>query len=559
MTEPAGYGSVFSLDDDTALDPQRAGAKAAWLAKGRRAGLPVLDGVVVDATESVRYLELGATTLETGSSGAARLAVSSAEPPECVHELELRAAHLSSPLVVRSSSLLESGGEWAGAFTSYLDLRHGELGIGLLGCWASVFSAATLQRFEAAAIEPVSAPMAVLVQPALDTDFGGTARLVAEEVEVIATKGSPAPLVQGWEPGVAARVSADGAVSGGAAVDLLGEDLLRRVATVIRTAADSIGATMCEWGAAAGRLTVFQLAKPPPPPAITNVHDAPVYRSEVAWRIARLVRRFPGPIGERLVLPWAIGMDTPPEPEEIFRVAGMGGDLRQMAETLVAGVWGGPKAAAVPRALRTLRMVRSDELETALSHIAGLQPPDTRLAACVLGVIAEAAERAVAAGVVSEPEDVWWLEPEELEAVLRNEPVAPKQRFGYDRWEPFTAAVVAASGTSAAGSPAAAGLGAGRVCRILGTDDMERFRPRDVVVSTHPVPNLAPLLWDAAAVVTSGGSPAAHLFESARALGIPAVAGVRLEDLGEGDGLAGERELVMAVDGAAGVVAVQPW
>jgi phosphoenolpyruvate-protein kinase (PTS system EI component) len=66
-----------------------------------------------------------------------------------------------------------------------------------------------------------------------------------------------------------------------------------------------------------------------------------------------------------------------------------------------------------------------------------------------------------------------------------------------------------------------------------------------MVTAPQPVPNLAPLLWDAAGLVTETGSPAAHLFESARALGIPAVCGVELTDSNQ----------IVAVDGSTGVVA----
>jgi pyruvate,water dikinase len=76
-------------------------------------------------------------------------------------------------------------------------------------------------------------------------------------------------------------------------------------------------------------------------------------------------------------------------------------------------------------------------------------------------------------------------------------------------------------------------------------DAIDRFRGRSMVTAPQPVPNLAPLLWDAAGLVTETGSPAAHLFESARALGIPAVCGVELTDANQ----------IVAVDGNTGVVA----
>jgi phosphoenolpyruvate-protein kinase (PTS system EI component) len=53
------------------------------------------------------------------------------------------------------------------------------------------------------------------------------------------------------------------------------------------------------------------------------------------------------------------------------------------------------------------------------------------------------------------------------------------------------------------------------------------------------------LLWDAAGIVTATGSPSAHLFESARALGIPAASGVEVP---EGD-------QIVAIDGHIGLVA----
>ena len=65
-----------------------------------------------------------------------------------------------------------------------------------------------------------------------------------------------------------------------------------------------------------------------------------------------------------------------------------------------------------------------------------------------------------------------------------------------------------------------------------------------MIVASQPIPNLAPLLWDAAGLVTESGSSAAHLFESARALRVPAVCGVSLPP----------GEQIVAVDGHNGIV-----
>jgi hypothetical protein len=90
-------------------------------------------------------------------------------------------------------------------------------------------------------------------------------------------------------------------------------------------------------------------------------------------------------------------------------------------------------------------------------------------------------------------------------------------------------------------------VGAGVVIRP-GATSSGPIPPRSVIAAGQPVPNLAPLLWDAAAVVTETGNPSAHLFESARALRVPAVCGVTIPP---GD-------WIVAVDGQDGLVAIIP-
>jgi hypothetical protein len=121
----------------------------------------------------------------------------------------------------------------------------------------------------------------------------------------------------------------------------------------------------------------------------------------------------------------------------------------------------------------------------------------------------------------------------------------PGMRRGVGRWEPYLASVVLGNGSRFQGTPASGGVGAGLVAR---PDDRRRVPPRSVIAAGQPVPNLAPLLWDSAAIVTETGSPAAHLFESARALRVPAVCGVTIPP---GD-------WIVAVDGQDGIVATVP-
>ena len=402
---------IHDLDGEAALDPARAGAKAAWLARARRAGLPVLPGLVVDSAASRGHMKLGAEKLAGRGSGGARLAMT-AEPVSFADELVSRAGRLGEVLVARSSTLLEASGEWSGAFTSYLELSPAELPKAVTGCWASAFSVAALERQTAAGVEPGSFSMAVLVQPALDPEAGGLAVLDNDgQVVVTGVKGSPAPLLQGWSTGK----------TGPELAELIGIEAVESVANTLRDAHQVAGATRAEWAWADGRVLILQLG-----------------RAEEA--ISPVVK--PGPVDSRLV---------------------------QEARVIVRGSG---------------------------------QPGET---------------------------------------------IEPGRRRGVQTWEPFLASVALGNGVRYQGTPASPGVGAGVIVRPDGTSQVD-VPPRSVLVAGQPVPNLASLLWDAAALVTETGSPAAHLFESARALRVPAVCGVTIPP---GD-------WIVAVDGEEGVVATIP-
>ena len=555
---------IFDLDDDRCLDPGRAGAKAAWLARGRRAGLPILPGVVVAAEESTTLLLAGAAALRHRGSGGARLVVGQAELPANLRQaIRQETADLAAPLVVRSSSLLEGSGEWSGAFTSYLDVDHEELPKAVTGCWASAFTVSTLERFAAAGIEPASSPMAVLIQPALQPDFGGTARIDGDEVSVIGVSGSPAPLVQGWEPGAHGKVTPTGVVLGGEAIALMGEEVVSAVATTIRHARETTGANACEWATVGGEVFLLQLMRT----AEIEMGEAPVIPAlvgEKPMQIARMVRRNPGPLGEALILPWAVA-----DPEASLVAEQPADNIDAMealrsadehAAVMTAEAWGLPKAAARARAQDTLRELRGSQPGPALARLEGLHPIDSERSRYVRGLVARVRLALVAAGHVGDSHAAWYVEPGRAAELLKTELAdANPHRVGFDRWEPFDAAVTMANGHPSPGTSAGPGIGVGRMCYITDQASMSSFRPRDVVVAARPLPSLAQLLWDSAAVVTTGGSPAAHLFESARALAIPAVCGVHLNEAlgGEPAGLSGERTL--AVDGHAGTVYAMMW
>jgi hypothetical protein len=152
----------------------------------------------------------------------------------------------------------------------------------------------------------------------------------------------------------------------------------------------------------------------------------------------------------------------------------------------------------------------------------------------------------IEAGAAADPYSAWYLTMSDVNSVLGGGTRPMAARVGIGQWEPFVAAVVLANGRQQQGTPASSGVGAGPTSRIDDMHPADTFRPRHVVAAPQPVPGLAPTLWDAAGLVTASGSPAAHLFESARALGVPAVCGVDLPE--------GASQLV-GVDGYAGLVA----
>lgn len=98
------------------------------------------------------------------------------------------------------------------------------------------------------------------------------------------------------------------------------------------------------------------------------------------------------------------------------------------------------------------------------------------------------------------------------------------------------------------GHPASVGRATGPVRVVHDQSDFARFQPGDVLVAKWTAPAWTPLFARAAAVVTDGGSLAAHASIVAREYGIPAVVGT-----GDATSRLHDGQLV-TVDGGAGVV-----
>jgi phosphohistidine swiveling domain-containing protein len=98
------------------------------------------------------------------------------------------------------------------------------------------------------------------------------------------------------------------------------------------------------------------------------------------------------------------------------------------------------------------------------------------------------------------------------------------------------------------GHPASAGRATGPVRIVRGSDDFAHFRPGEILVAKATAPAWTPLFARAAAVVTDGGTLAAHASLVAREYGIPAVVGTGNATTRLHDGQ------VVTVDGAAATV-----
>ena len=101
------------------------------------------------------------------------------------------------------------------------------------------------------------------------------------------------------------------------------------------------------------------------------------------------------------------------------------------------------------------------------------------------------------------------------------------------------------------GDPASPGRASGRVRVIRGPSDFDKFQQDEVLVAQLTAPAWTPLFARAAAVVTDGGSLAAHASLVAREYGIPAVVAT-----GDATTRLSDGQLV-TVDGSAGLVEIQ--
>ena len=273
---------VLGLGDKRALDPEVAGAKAANLARAKQAGFSVLDGFVVTIEGTCVF-----------STQRARQVGRDLEKL-----LKKRWAALSQqgtrPLVVRSSSSAEDGHDsaMAGMFTSVLDVNT----------WADFRKAMQTVIESARIIDLVDetetlAPMAVLVQPQLDPEWGGVLFGVdpvsgrSDHLVVAAVPGRPDSLVSGTVEGHRyvlthrARIVDRSEPSPG-----LKPAALKRLTKLAERAAEHFGGAQdVEWAIRGDELIVLQ-ARP-----VTAVAD-PRSATGPVWGPGPVAETFPKPL-----------------------------------------------------------------------------------------------------------------------------------------------------------------------------------------------------------------------------------------------------------------------
>jgi pyruvate,water dikinase len=169
----------------------------------------------------------------------------------------------------------------------------------------------------------------------------------------------------------------------------------------------------------------------------------------------------------------------------------------------------------------------------------------------VRAVLRRLGERVRKQGSIDDPSDVFWLKRDELEDALagarRYQREVAERRATWERQRKLSAPLslgelpgfvakmfnslprdlrggdVAADATSLVGMPASAGRVTGKVRLVRSPGEFERLQDGEVLLAPTTAPAWTPLFARAVAVVTDGGSLAAHASLVAREYGIPAV------------------------------------
>lgn len=565
---------VLSFESDQSLDLSIVGAKAARLAEAFQKGLPVLPGVVVPVSESAELIKSAVASIPKVGVHAARFEVMESELP-CLSDLETNFPYLNSDLVVRSSSPLEDAGVFSGVFSSYLGVRGSqEVNTACRGVWAS-----SLHELEEESSELEYAGMAVLIQPEIHPQFSGTAQVHETKVTIVTVAGSSAPLMAGWASGTTTHLPRDAgqvSITKEASQSLLRNEDLDLVAGLAVEVLDKVNADLIEWAIVDGRIYLLQAKT-----AGSNQQDGPtldeddgLFIPEGACAIAEVVYTLAGDVGDRLLSPLMLSQlesrrsllplcRVPTEPLHSLPTLEEWQAMREHAEEASRDLWSSSELTQGPEDL--LKELRGGSIDKAVEQVSSLDHYSLEALEELARTLGCIAASMFARGALARIEDFWALERDDLEGFFRSAgefdtqscrmKVQNQRRHALMRWEPFIYSTIMAHGHKLRGEAVSPGVGAGRVLYVPGLPTSTTPIPRMVLVAPNPIPQLAPLLWGAAGLVTFSGSEAAHLIEVARSVGVPTVINcdeaVLRSFIGDSSGL-----VLAAVDGGHGVVSV---
>ncbi len=405
-----------------------------------RAGSPVLPGWVVPAAALEPLWIAGAEALETGSPAAAQLAVSGCRPaPDVIAAVRAVCAGFTHGAVIRSSTPLDGDPAFSGAFATYHEVGLDDVETAVVGCVASSFTREALERCAAAGITLADVDLEVLVQPWMPFDAGGIATVEADGgVRIVSVDGSPAALVGGRRTGVVSTVGPGGELRHEAPTDPAGAECLRTVARTAREVLAALGDGSIEWGVHASIVSLLQVRRAPARPR--RIPEAvPVQRvSALEERMARLAVRFPGPLGEAEVMPWAVALDRIPDAPalDVGDPSSAAREAEEIAAELRAHVWGFDPDDGSSRWAEVSRSVLAGKADAVTPVIDALRPPDPAAAARLLGLWRGVGVSLAAAGVLAHPAQVWRMTPDRLRTALDGPGGARHQiAQGADRWE----------------------------------------------------------------------------------------------------------------------------
>jgi phosphohistidine swiveling domain-containing protein len=567
---------VLSFEGEQSLDPFVVGAKAARLSEAFQKGIPVLPGVVVPVSVSAELLKSAAACTPEEGVHAARFKVMESELP-CLPDLEVSYPFLHGDLVVRSSSPLEDAGEYSGAFSSYLGIRgNEEANTATRGVWAS----SLLEQEEGKPLEE-PAGMAVLIQPEIHPRFSGTAQVYETKITIVTVEGSSAALMAGWASGETTHLPRDAdhvSIPEDSVNGLLDTEALTLVTGLALQVLDKVNADLIEWAIVDGMIYLLQAktagsSEHAEPTAGDN--DGLVIPKE-ACAVAEIVYTLAGDLGDQLLSPLMLSQrdararllaqcsfstDTsyPPSTLEGWR------ELREHAEAASRDLWASSGLTLTSQDL--IRELRGGSIDVAVEQLGSLGHYPLGALERLVGALGGIASAMFDQGALARLEDFWALSSADLEGFLGSTSdfdaesclsrTQDQRRHSLMRWEPFVYSTVMAHGRKLQGEAISPGIGAGRVLYVEGLPASTTPFPRMILVAPNPIPQLAPLLWGAAGLVTFGGSEAAHLVEVARSVGVPTVIGCEeatMRSLIRDDG----GLVLAAVNGDRGVIAVHP-